>query len=633
MPTYYSPAMAAFPPRSARGRPRPGSLERPVNGRLYRGTWLLVGLPLLVLAFSISKPAPLPAPAPALPPSFDTTSATGLANELSTLSPDRSPGSLGARNAARWFAGALAPYGFRVRHDRFSAEIPSRGRFQLDNLSAVAPGRSPQAIVVTAHIDDTGAGAGSVDNASGVAALVEIARSYANPSHGASVTPTHTLVFLATDGGAFGGLGADHFAHAYRGGIIAVVNLDALAASGPPRLVLTGSEPRSPAAELVETAAARIVEQTGRRPERASLLGQLVDLAFPFSLYEQAPYVGRGIPAVTITAAGERPFPATEDRPGKLDPVRLGQLGRASQSLIAYVDASSDLAQGTSSYLYLDARIIRGWAVELVLIAMLLPFLIVAVDLFARGRRRHISIAPALRSYRSRLGFWLWVGGVFELFSLLGVWPGGAALPVSLETPAAGSWPLLGLFLLVVLACVGWIVSRDRLLPRRVVSETEELAGHTAALLVLGVIALLVVATNPFALIFVLPSLHAWLWLPQLRARSPWLRLGVLAAGFLGPLLLIGSFAFRFGLGLDAPWYLAELTSLGYVRLPVLVIALSWLAVSGQLAALAVSRYAPYPSAEERPPRGPIRNVIRRLVLAGRSRKHASEGAQQALEG
>src|SRR6266699_5502465 len=183
--------MAAFPPRSARGRPRPGSLERPVNGRLYRGTWLLVGLPLLVLAFSISKPGPLPPPVPALPPSFDTTSATGLANELSTLSPDRSPGSLGVRNAARWFASALAPYGFRVQHDLFSAEIPSRGRFHLDNLSAVAPGRSPQAIVVTAHIDDTGTGAGAVDNASGVAALVEIARSYANPSHGASDSHPH----------------------------------------------------------------------------------------------------------------------------------------------------------------------------------------------------------------------------------------------------------------------------------------------------------------------------------------------------------------------------------------------------------------------------------------------------------
>src|SRR5947208_12246115 len=100
MPTYHSPAMAASPPLSARRRARPGSLERPINSRLYRGTWLLVGLPLLVLAFSIAKPGPLPPPTPVLPPSFDTTAATGLASELAGLYPDRSPGSLGVRDAA-----------------------------------------------------------------------------------------------------------------------------------------------------------------------------------------------------------------------------------------------------------------------------------------------------------------------------------------------------------------------------------------------------------------------------------------------------------------------------------------------------------------------------------------------------
>src|ERR671929_1500086 len=81
--TYYSHAMAALPPRPAPRRPRPGSLERPVNGRLYRGTWLLVGIPLLAAAFSVHKPTPLPAPQPALPPSFDRFAALASANELS----------------------------------------------------------------------------------------------------------------------------------------------------------------------------------------------------------------------------------------------------------------------------------------------------------------------------------------------------------------------------------------------------------------------------------------------------------------------------------------------------------------------------------------------------------------------
>ena len=116
--------MAALPPRSSRRRPRRGSLERPVSGRLYRGTWLLVGIPLLAAAFSVHKPAPLPAPQ-ALPASFDGPSATALASELSRLYPDRAPGSAGAAGAAQWFRDQLTPYGLRVAPDRFRASCPA----------------------------------------------------------------------------------------------------------------------------------------------------------------------------------------------------------------------------------------------------------------------------------------------------------------------------------------------------------------------------------------------------------------------------------------------------------------------------------------------------------------------------
>jgi hypothetical protein len=79
--------MAAVPPRSARPRPRRGSPERPVNAQLYRGTWLIVGLPLLLLLFSVARPAPLPPPQ--LPPSFDRAVAVDLAAELARSFPDR----------------------------------------------------------------------------------------------------------------------------------------------------------------------------------------------------------------------------------------------------------------------------------------------------------------------------------------------------------------------------------------------------------------------------------------------------------------------------------------------------------------------------------------------------------------
>jgi hypothetical protein len=626
--------MAALPPRSARRRPRLGSLERPVNGRLYRGTWLLVGIPLLAAAFSVHRAAPLPAPPLSLPASFDRVGAMELATELARFYPDRVPGTAGAAGAAAFVREQLAPYGLRVEPDRFRVELPGHGVQTLVNQVVTVPGRSPDEIVLMAHRDDDGTGPGANNNASGIAALIQIARSYGSTVGSRAVSPTHTLVFVATDGGAFGALGARRFVEEHRGRVVAAIDLAALAGSGAPRLVLAGTEPRLASPGLVETAAQRVLEQAGTRPTHPGALGQLIDLAFPFTLHEQGPLLAHGVPALTLTSGGERPPSAFADQPSRLDAVRLTQLGRAAQQLLRWFDSGAELAPGTASYVYFGPRVLPGWAIELVLIAALAPFLLASVDLFARCRRRHIPLTPALRSYRSRFGYWLWVAVVFELFALLGFWPNAPAVPLPPDAAPAGAWPVIALAGFAVLSGLGWLVARARLMPTRPVSPTDELAGTTAALLALAVVALLVVATNPFALIFLLPSLHAWLWLPHVQGRPLWARAALLAAGFLGPLLLLGSFALRYDLGLDAPWYLAELTATGYVKLPALVIAVGWLASAGQMAALAAGRYAPYPSARERPPRGPLRETVRRVVLTVRStRMRAAETERKALEG
>jgi hypothetical protein len=64
------------------------------------------------------------------------------------------------------------------------------------------------------------------------------------------------------------------------------------------------------------------------------------------------------------------------------------------------------------------------------------------------------------------------------------------------------------------------------------------------------------------------------------------------------------------------------------------VIAAGWLAAAGQMTALAIGRYAPYPNAADRPPRGPIRETVRQLVLTvRRARTRESETGRKALEG
>ena len=617
-------------PTPERRRARPGSLERPINGRLYRGTWLFVGLPLLVLAFSVARPSSLQPPN--LPPAFDAGAATDLAKQLATEYPIRAAGSPGAAGAAGWVERQLVPYGYDVRREPFTAVVPGRGRIHGVNLVATTPSAlSQRAIVVMAHRDDAGTGPGANDNASGTAALIELARAYAPSTTGRRARLPYSILFLSTDAATDGALGAAEFAAnaPERRQVIAVLNLDSIAGGRRPRLVLNGDTPRSATPGLAETVRAQIAAQTGTDPTRASGLRQLIDLGFPYSRFEQAPFVTRGIPAVTITTAPDRTTDGVGEGPGTIHSGRLGQIGRAAQNTIDALQQGVALAPGPGSYVFLGTRIVRGWAIELVLIACLLPFLAAAVDLFARCRRRRIRVAPALRAYRSRLGFWVWCGLVFAAFAALGAWPTGAPRPPSLHDV---SWPGGALVGIGILVFLGWLVARDRLIPRRPISAEELLAGHTAALLALGVDALLIVATNPFALVFVLPSLHLWLWLPQLREAPRWTRLVVLAAGFSGAALLVWSFAGRYGLGWDAPWYVAWLFSLGYAPVVAVVIALGWIAGAAQLVAIVAGRYAPYPPAAERPPRGPLREIVRRVVLAQR-RRRAPETGRRALHG
>jgi hypothetical protein len=618
-----------------RRRPRRGSLERPISGRIYRAGWVVVTVPLLVAAFSVGQPVALQQPR--LPPSFDRTTAVQFANELTRNYPDRRPGSSGARGATEWVAARFRDYDFTVERDEFTADVPGVGKERFVNLVATAPvsaaanvPHSQQTIVVVAHRDNLGGSPGADYNASGTGALLELARDTG------SAALSHTLVLVSTDGDVFGSLGSAEFARNSGLGerLAAAIDLDAIGGSAPPRVEFAGDTPRTPASTLVATAEASIEAQSQITPKRPNALSQLIDLAFPFSLYGQAPFIGQGTPAVTLTTSGARPPKAADDTLAALDQQRMDELGRSAQALLGALDSAADVARGTESYVWTGSRLIRGWTIQFLLLAALLPFLAATVDLFARCRRRHIALRPALRSLASRLGVWLWAGVLLAFFSFAGIFPNGEARPISPESPVAGDWPVLAIGVFAGLAALGWLVTRPRLVPTGPVERSDELGGHLAAMLALGVIALVVAAQNPFALVFVLPSLHAWLWLPHASERGRIAALAVYAAGFVGPLLLLGSLALRYGLGFDALWYLVALTSVGFVPVALMLAFLAWCAAAAQAGAFATGRYAPYPAAGERPRRGPLRESIRQAVLLSRRlRARRNDDETDAAEG
>jgi aminopeptidase YwaD len=625
--------MAAEAPRR---RPRRGSLERPVSTRIYRAAWLVVAVPVLVAAFSVGRPDALPPPR--AQPFFDGATALQFTTDLATEVPDRSPGSPGQARAADWVEEVLQGYGFTVERQTFSAEIPGLGTEELVNLVAAAPRTGPaaaqgkRAIVVLAHRDNVGSTPGADDNASGTGALLELARDLG------SASLAHPILLVSTDGGSYGGLGAEHFAQSrpYAGRIAALVNLDSIGSGDPPRIEFAGDTSRVPSPTLLATAGESIEAQSGLEPRRPGAFAQLVDLAFPFSFYEQAPFVSRGVPAITVTTGDGRPRSSEGDTLESLDEERLGELGRAAQVLVASLDESAEVASGTQSYLYFGTRLLYGWTLQLVLIAALIPFLAATVDLFARCRRRHIAVRPALRSYLSRLAVWLWLGLVFVLFVAIGLLPSGEDRPIGPNTSVAGDWPVPALAALLGVSVLAWFVVRQRLTPTRSIARQEELGGHLAAMLVLAIVALVVTSVNPYSLLFLLPSLHAWLWLPQLRDRSRAVQLAVYALGFTGPLLLFASFAMRFGMGLDAFWYLIALTAVGYVPIPLVVAFLAWSAAAAQVGAVTLGTYAPYPDVSERTP-GPLKQAGRQAILAlRRSRKRhlvAVESQEDQAEG
>ncbi len=369
--------MAALPPSRHERRARPGSLASPVNSRMYRGTWLLVGIPLLVAAFTVYRPDPLRGRD--LEPQFDGAAARadrpGVREQQFPVRTSRALRGA-AHDATNWVARAAARVRPRTpKSTVFTRKSPAGASVELENVH-----RDPRRAVEPDHRGrcaprQPGASPGANDNGSGTAALIELARSFATPhaslrSHSRRTTRSSSC---PRDGGAFGGLGAEHFAAQYRSatGSSRRSTWTRSRGRGPPHLVFGGDTPRFASAELVRTLPQRILEQAGVEPTTTRCDSPSSSTsAFPLSLYEQAPFVDRGIAAITITSR-RRPAPAvlrqTRRRTSsrrRLTATRAARARPCSSSL----DDEVELAEGTSSYVYLGERVVRGWAVVLVLV-------------------------------------------------------------------------------------------------------------------------------------------------------------------------------------------------------------------------------------------------------------------------
>ena len=158
-------------------------------------------LALVILLISVRTPLG-PSATIAVAPSFDGPRAAAYARRLAERPPDRSPGPVTARQAADQVAGSLAEAsGEDVYRASFRAPGPDGSDVKMENLWIVEQGSSSEAIVLVANRDDVAPGPGLNDNASGTAALVELARDLAG------VERARALVLASTDGATVGQAG------------------------------------------------------------------------------------------------------------------------------------------------------------------------------------------------------------------------------------------------------------------------------------------------------------------------------------------------------------------------------------------------------------------------------------------
>jgi hypothetical protein len=522
-----------------------------LNARIYRAAFVPLAIALAIAAFSLSaRPAPLHSTL--APDAFDGARALAEAQRLAAEFPRLRPGGAGDQTLARRVArtieslGGTAGGGFSVRVRRVRAQTID-GEQTLQTVIAQRPGATGASpIVIVAHRD--AATLSSAAQLSGTAALIELARVFA------ARETRRAIVLVSSSGGSGGDAGAsDLAAHVLSGPVDAAIVLGDLASTRvrTPLVVPYSDGYGSAADELQRTVAAAISHESGIHPGAPSAIGQLAHLAFEFAPGEQGVLAAAGLPAVLVQVSGER-NPSARAR---VSVQRLEGLGRGALNAIDALDIAPDVTSTPQTGLVLSRQIVPGWALRLLIGALLIPVAAVLLDGLARARRRR---QPCVRWVAWTLTCALPFLACALFAILLGAFGALAATPSI--PPAAGAMSFDGAAATAVLSCAAVLGSAWLLWPalvrrlglaERPTPETPDVdAVGIAVLLVLLILACGVWVFNPYTALLIVPALHLLLPVasPERRPR-PLASLALLALAFVPLGLLVAFYAHQLGYG------------------------------------------------------------------------------------
>ena len=330
---------------------------------VVKGQWPPVGSPLvrvLDAAAAVEWTFPARAPLATLPQTADPAAMLRLITELASDRYDgRGLGSSGLDLAAELIAGEFAAAGLRPAGDNGgwfqewrTVSGPDNKELALRNIVGILPGANPdwagQSVVIGAHYDHLGRGwpdvragnegqlhPGADDNASGVAALIELARRFA-----AGNAPPRALVFVAFTGEEAGRLGSKYFIeHQPISGIQqirAMVNLDQVGRLGTGKLLVLGA------------GSAR--EWPGLSMGCGYVAGLTVEAATTdLDASDQVSFIEHGIPAVQLFAGVHLDAHRPSDTADLIDGKGLIKIVHFAQEMIHYLATRNEPLTGSDT--------------------------------------------------------------------------------------------------------------------------------------------------------------------------------------------------------------------------------------------------------------------------------------------
>ena len=266
-----------------------------------------------------------------------------------------------------------------------------------------------------------------------------------------------------------------------------------------------------------------------------------------------------------------------------------------------------------------------AWPVQLLALAFLLPALVASIDALARARRRREPVAPWLVWLASALLPFAIGLALALLLVLVGLAKDAPPAPLDPRSVSLDTAAVCALVATAFAVALSWILARSSVI-RRAARLPDPSAPGAACVtsLALCLLVLVLVFTNPFAALLLVPAVHLWMLgtLTDVRWRGGTV---MFLIGLLPVAAVALYYLWRLELGpIDGAWYLFLLVTGNQTGVLTTAALVLLAAIAGSVAAILLARARTGGAARSA---GPGRAARRRR---SRSRRSSARAATRA---